>query len=305
MNEKKSIFKMIHADTFHWTDSAIISLLLSAVLMILGQGLGELLVILPFRNQVLNDETGYLLILVEYLYFIGMWLLILLYCFIVKKNRPILSALWTKPSGNNVKFLLLGILLGFGTNSICAVAALLHKDIGIYFNSFDLLKLISLFLAVFVQSSAEELLCRGFLYQKLRKGYRHPAVAIILNATLFAALHLLNPGVSALAIMDIFITGIFFSLIVYYMDSIWCAMTLHAAWNFTQNIIYGLPNSGIVSPYSLFKLDAAAAKDSFAYSVDFGLEGTILAVAVMLVCSVAVYLIYSKKNVKPYDPWKQ
>ncbi len=34
-------------------------------------------------------------------------------------------------------------------------------------------------------------------------------------------------------------------------------MGVHMAWNYTQNIIFGLPNSGIVSGFSLFKLDAA------------------------------------------------
>ena len=29
---------------------------------------------------------------------------------------------------------------------------------------------------------------------------------------------------------------------------------VHTAWNFTQNILFGLPNSGINVPYSVFKL---------------------------------------------------
>lgn len=48
-----------------------------------------------------------------------------------------------------------------------------------------------IFLTVFVQSSAEELLCRGFLYQRLRRSYKHPAVAIVGNSALFADLVLI------------------------------------------------------------------------------------------------------------------
>lgn len=301
MDEKPSIFKRIHTDNYHWTDFILLTLLLAIVLMLLGQELGSIIVYLPFQSLISNN--GFATITAMYLTFIGIWIVVLLYCLIVKKNRPIFGAIWKGAKGNTIPMLLIGIVIGFGTNAICAVGALLNKDIAIYFDSFDLLKLVILFLAIFVQSSAEELLCRGFIYQKLRKGYRHPAVAIIGNASLFAFLHIFNPGVGILPILNIFAVGIFYSLLVYYSDSIWCTMAIHAAWNFTQNIFFGLPNSGLVSPYSLFRLDAASAQNSFFYDVDFGIEGTMLSLIVQIACCVAVYLIYHKKNVQPYDPW--
>ncbi len=60
--------------------------------------------------------------------------------------------------------------------------------------------------AVLNQSGAEEITERAFLYQKLMRRYRHPAVAIVSNA----ALHLRNPGVSALPVIGIAIIGIAF-----------------------------------------------------------------------------------------------
>ena len=39
--------------------------------------------------------------------------------------------------------------------------------------------------------------------------------------------------------------------------------------NFTQNILLGLPNSGNVVPFSIFKLEGAA--DSLVYNVGFGI----------------------------------
>ena len=152
-----------------------------------------------------------------------------------------------------------------------------------------------IFIAVFVQSSAEELVCRGFLYQRLRQSYGLPAVAIIGNSLLFAILHLTNEGVTILSVLNIFIVGVLFSFMVYYMDSIWCAMSMHAMWNFTQNIIFGLPNSGIVSPYSVFRLDASTAKDSFAYNVGFGIEGTLLADVILILACICLYL-WGKNN---------
>ena len=48
--------------------------------------------------------------------------------------------------------------------------------------------------------------------------------------------------------------------------------------NFTQNFLFGLPNSGLISEASVFSLDAANAQDSMFYNVAFGVEGAIPAV---------------------------
>lgn len=238
-----------------------------------------------------------------YLDFLGIWAVVLLMLVLIPKNRPILGALGTRARGNTWKRLGLGLAIGFGTNALCAVIALLRGDIHLYFDSFRPVSFVLIFIAVFIQSSAEELICRGFLYQRLMRAYRSPVAAILGNALFFAALHLLNPGVSALAIVNIVLCGLEFSLIVYYLDSFWCAAAIHAAWNFTQNIIFGLPNSGNVMPYAVFKLEAGSAVKSFAYDPAFGIEGTALTCAVELAVCVCVILWGRKHGAKPTDIW--
>lgn len=303
MDTIKNILGKIYHKNVKFFDLGIISVLLSLFLLLLGQIVGELSLGLLLRKTIVNDETGFWSITYMYASFIGIWLVFILYILATKKNRPILKALWTAPRGNNVKMLLIGLLIGFGTNMLCAVAAMLHNDIHIYYDSFHPIKLLVVFIAVFVQSSAEELTCRGFLYQRLRKTFRHPAVAIIVNSALFGVLHLGNSGVTALAIIDIIATGIFFSFMVYYMDSIWCAFGVHTAWNFTQNLLLGLPNSGHVTPFSVFKLDAASATNSFAYDVGFGVEGTYFAIAVQLIGALVIFLLFRNKKERDYDIW--
>ena len=120
-----------------------------------------------------------------------------------------------------------------------------------------------------------------------------------------ALLHLANHGVTILSVLNIFLVGILFSLMVYYMDSLWCAFAVHTAWNFTQNILFGLPNSGINVPYSVFKLNAATARDSFAYNVGFGIEGTVFADIVLLAACVLLYLWGRKHGKKSMDVWAE
>ena len=189
-------------------------------------------------------------------------------------------------------------------NGVCILAAYLNGDIKLYFDSFRPLELIIVFIAVFVQSSAEELVCRGFLYQMILKNYK-PWVAIVVNSCFFGALHLMNPGVSFMAILDIVVCGLLFSLMVYYMDSIWAAMAAHAAWNYLQNIVFGLLNSGQAMPFSIFKMDAASARNSFAYNVDFGVEGTILAVGIQVVAAILIFVWGYTKKKKATDIWAE
>lgn len=239
-----------------------------------------------------------------YAVFIGIWIVTLLFIGIGGRRRAILKTLGRKSSGNNGKNLLLGLVVGFGMNGVCILAASLHQDIVLRFENVRPVSLLVIFVMVFIQSSAEELVCRGFLYQMLLKGSRRPVFAIVGNSLFFAVLHLFNQGVTVLSILNIFLFGILFSLIVYYMDSLWCAFALHAMWNFTQNILFGLPNSGIVVPYSVFKLDAASAQNSFAYNVGFGIEGTILADAVLFAGCAALCLWGRKYGRKSLGVWK-
>lgn len=285
VKKERNFFKRKFTDT--WFASAFLAILL----LFVGEFLGILIEFIPGIQYTDTVITG-----IMYFEFWGIWAIVLLYMAVTKKNRPLLKFIGTGTKGNNWINLLLGLLIGVGMNGFCILVAWLHKDIALTYDSFQPIPFVIIFLTVFVQSSAEELLCRGFLYQRLRRSYKHPAVAIVGNSALFAALHLFNEGVTVLSIINILVVGILFSFMVYYMDSIWCAMAAHAAWNFTQNIIFGLPNSGITVPFSVFKLDASTARNSFAYNIGFGIEGTIFADLVLILGCVLLFMWGRKKK---------
>lgn len=283
-----------------FSDKAGAAYAMTALLMLVGQFLGLLLEFIPILSKGKIAYTGLL-----YLEFIGIWLVVLLYLWFTKKNRPILRVLWEEPQGNTVRYLLLGLVAGFALNGVCILAAWLNGDIHLRFVAFQPLGMLYVFVAIFIQSSAEELLCRGFLYQRLLKVYRNPVAAIVGNSLFFAVLHLFNNGVTVLSLINIFAVGVLFSMMVYYMDSLWCAMAVHTAWNYTQNILFGLPNSGIVVPFSMMKLDAATARNSFAYNVGFGVEGTLFADFVLIAACVVLYLWGRKRGANPINIWKK
>lgn len=277
-----------------WSDNILWILLVGTIILYSSEIIGAL--IIPEADM----GKAYIYTLIAYLDFISIWVGVILTIYIFKKNHFIKSAITGKTSGNNLSNLAIGLLAGFLLNGFCALAAMLHGDFNLQFRLLEPLPVLGLLAAVFVQSSAEEVLCRGFIYQRLLKSSNSPFIAITLNSLFFAMLHLFNDGMSILAFYDLLISGVFFSMLLYYFDSLWMAMGAHTGWNFTQSILLGLPNSGQSFPYSVFGLGDGGVRGSFAYDTGFGLEGTVLSSALMTICCIVLYIWKRKKDSTEY-----
>ncbi len=216
---------------------------------------------------------------------------------IPRRNRFIFRTFLPSFPQNKVSVLLAGLLVGFLMNFGCIVCALLNGDIKLFLNfALDQIPFYCFALVcVFIQSSSEELWCRGFMYERINVHY--PLwVAIAANGLFFGALHVFNPGASFLPIFDIVICGLSYSIARWYTGSIWFVMGMHTAWNFTQNYLFGLPNSGMVSEVSIWGLDAANARDSLIYNVQFGVEGAVPAVIADLALGVICLILAAKQG---------
>lgn len=268
---------------------------IALLIIFVGQTLGMCLAALIGR-LIPNADDGTVFLL-DYLTFIGIDVLVLLYCALFEKNifRSVLHSKQGGPAGNTGKSFALGLLIGFVMNAFCVLIAWLHGDVHFYVGRFQVLYMLCALLCACVQSGAEELVTRGYIMGALRE--RYPAwVAIVTNVLFFTALHLGNDGVTVLSLLNIAAIALALSLVVYYFGSMWMCVAIHTAWNFTQNFLFGLPNSGIVSKSSFLHLEAAS--DSPFYNVGFGVEGTVTAVIVIAAFAVCVVLYAKKKGIK-------
>ena len=223
-----------------------------------------------------------------YLPFVFTWAGLAVICLLVKPWRQYLKKLWTGERGNTGRMLLIGVLVGFVMNFSCILLAFLTGSIHLSFSCFEPVRLVILFLLVFIQSSYEEALYRCFTYQRIAKCY-DARVAVVASAVFFSIGHMGNDSVTYLGLFGIALTGILYALILYYFDSIWLPMAAHTAWNFTQNVLFGLPNSGFVSKYSVISLSGKAA-NGFAYDTGFGVESSWCAVIVEIItCLLVIY----------------
>jgi membrane protease YdiL (CAAX protease family) len=90
----------------------------------------------------------------------------------------------------------------------------------------------------------EEVLNRGYWFQNIKRGWGVVAAAIV-TALLFGGAHLLNPNAEILGAINIALSAITYVLGLVWLRSLWFPIGWHAAWNFAQFFIVGLPNSGI------------------------------------------------------------
>ena len=285
------------------TDQFVLGFIVVFLLVLIGQLIGEAL-----TNFIKNSffpggstpdfiETGLM-----YGSFIGIWIVLIL-VMLLPKNRPMLKTLGRKFSGNNLKMSLFGLLLGFGMNAICVAISILNHDVALYFYDFNIGVFLLLFVAVFIQSAAEELAMRSYYYEKLRRRYRNPILSFIFTAVGFSLMHVFNPNMTAWGLLQIVLIGIQFAALVHYYNSLWCAFWVHASWNFTQSILFGLPNSGLVVPYSVFKVDAAST--GFFFDAGNGVEGSPGACIVVGIVTILLIVYAKKKNLKPHDLWSE
>ncbi len=269
-----------------FNDTFIGTILLAYVVLLIGELIG-MIVTIPLEAVLKLPEKyeGF------FLYFatIGNITAILLYIRKHKENHYMFKKLSFKAS-----HFLIGLAMGFTMNIICAVAAMLHKDLVLTIGNFNVIGLIIAFFLVCIQSTGEELLCRLFVYQKLKKNFKNPLVWILGNSIFFGALHLGNEGITIWSFLDISIYGILMSLVIYYFDSFWTASAIHTSWNFTQNFLLGLPNSGMPATFSLYKI--VTERNSFFYDTVFGVEGTVFCVILITTVTLLIYLLFRKKG---------
>ncbi len=266
----------------------LVVLLMGLLLLMLGSLVGSALTAFCIVQVPMRDYGIW--IIGTYLPFVGTGVLTLIYTRITRKD--IFHLYFRGSKGNNLKMLGLGLLTGFGMNGACILVAFLHGDIRLEMGSISLLWLVIAFLVVFIQSATEELLVRGYLFYHVRERYG-VRLALILSSLFFAALHILNDGVTVLALINIAAIGLFYALSVQYLDSLWFAMANHTMWNFTQNLIFGLPNSGLAADASVFA--PVSAESSLCYDASFGVEASLPATVVCL-AGAAVVVLWARKN---------
>lgn len=102
-------------------------------------------------------------------------------------------------------------------------------------------------LAFLMTGFFEEFTFRGYSQFTLATGMGFWPAAIVLSL-LFGAIHLGNGGEGLAGALSAALIGFFWCFTLRRTGTIWFAVGLHAAWDYGETFVYGVPDSGLVAP---------------------------------------------------------
>jgi membrane protease YdiL (CAAX protease family) len=192
-----------------------------------------------------------------------------------------------------------GAALGFAMVSlaVATIGSFFDLRIKADVNLRTLLMSLAVVGVILTAAMAEELMFRGYPFQRLVEGLGATGAILVLSA-LFGAVHMQNPHVSdnrwvqVFAFSNTLFIGVVLALAYLRTKALWFPWGLHFGWNATLGLVYGLPVSGI-NQFAVMVKGKASGPEWF-LGGSYGLEGGMLGTLVIL-----LGLIYVLLYVKP------
>ena len=286
-NEKKS-------PNFIW------AIILSLIFMYGGSLIGSLATVplyLALSNVPLFFNNQDLLSLLITLFSFAFISLLVFFRVKVIEKRSLSSIGFNK--NNWLKKYSLGFLIGLVMMSIIVLILLLFGYITVEKNPIQpvgvsaISSVLVILFGWIIQGATEEIVTRGWLLNVLSSKY-NIGFGLLISSTLFGLMHLTNPNVNYIAVINIILVGLFYGLYVIKTNDLWAVCGMHSAWNFAQGNIFGFEVSGLdISVGTL--IDLNLVENDFITGGVFGPEASIVATFVLLL-SIIILLFINNTN---------
>ncbi len=247
----------------------------------------------PLEGEMFDENT---ITLITYLgYSVMIVIVFLLWKLFQKKTLSELG--FTKNIGSYFIGIALGtVLLAVSVISITICGALQFNGV---FDNIDVKMVLLMALCFVFQGAMEEILCRGVVQQLLVKKTSVP-VAFGISAVLFTVPHIGNmqggsPVITAVAVINLILISLIFSLVTHSFKSIWAACGLHSVWNYILYSILGLNLSGKDAAVTAV-FDMRTVGSNILNGAGYGIEASILT-TVVLTLALGVLLICFRRRV--------
>jgi membrane protease YdiL (CAAX protease family) len=119
--------------------------------------------------------------------------------------------------------------------------------------------LVALLEETLLRGYAQYTLARGFagIYGAVFENTRHRHAlgfwtAAVVLSFVFGIGHSTNPGESPIGLLGAGLVGLVFCFALYRTGSLWWAIGIHAAWDWSQSFLYGVADSGLMAEGHLF-----------------------------------------------------
>lgn len=193
---------------------------------------------------------------------------------------------------NWLKDFCLGILFGAASILLAAFGAVVFGNLNLNFNqsrgsSAILLTLLTSLFVFTVGAIAEEALFRGYMFQTLSRA-NLAWLAIAITSVFFASAHLGNKDANYISTLNTALAGIWFGIAYLKTRTLWFAIGLHLAWNWTQGAVLGIPVSGITKLTTAPLFEVSDFGKQQITGGNYGIEGGIVCTVALIISMLAI-----------------
>jgi membrane protease YdiL (CAAX protease family) len=196
----------------------------------------------------------------------------------------------------------IGAVWGFGSLSFVMLvlyATRCYRVDGLALHGGDILKFGASWSAAFVALALfEEFSLRGYPQRTLASGMGFWPAATLLSL-LFLGAHIFNPGETVMGLSGVFLVGMFYSYVLLRTGDLWCAVAMHASWDWGLSFFYSVADSAMPAAGHLF--DARLEGPSWLSGGSAGPEGSVVCTLLQLLSFPAFYF-YTRRRFTREEP---
>lgn len=165
-------------------------------------------------------------------------------------------------------------LVGFGLSLALDVVQI--ADWQIDWNSLSASWLFYLLVAL-----TEEIMMRGYVLGRLLHTRMNKFLALFISSVLFALLHIFNPNIAFLPMLNLVLAGMLLGATYLYTRNLWFPIALHLFWNWIQGPVLGYQVSG--NNFTTSILTLRLPEGNLINGGEFGFEGSLICTALMVI----------------------
>ena len=234
------------------------------------------------QEEITNAVKGVNFLLpLKIIEFLSVLLCVWLFVRFIDKKSFVSIGLTLKGYENDLR---LGLALGAGMISLGFLILFILGFLSIDGFSFPVMTIILYLVLFIVVSLHEEIMMRGYVLNNLMHSMNR-YIALSISSVIFMSIHLLNPNVSFLSVVNLFLAGIVLGIYYMHKQNLWLPIGMHLAWNFFQGPIFGFEVSGIETDNIISQ---SITDNEIITGGAFGFEGSII--ATILIVTMILYL---------------
>lgn len=132
----------------------------------------------------------------------------------------------------------------------------------------------------------EEILMRGYVLGRLLHTRLNKFLSLFISATLFAFLHIFNPDIGILPMVNLLLAGILLGASYLYTRNLCFPISLHLFWNWIQGPVLGYQVSG--NNFMSTMLELHIPEENVLNGGAFGFEGSLICTVLMIVFTMLI-----------------